>query len=62
MVMTAGSWLMLSWRLTTVCRPSTTWLAATMGSTAFQGDDPWPPRPSTSMRMLSEPAMSGPLR
>ena len=38
------------------------WLAATMGSTAFHGDEPWPPRPSTWMLRLSEPAISGPLR
>ncbi|MNT89380.1 hypothetical protein D3C71_1596910 [compost metagenome] len=60
--MTAGSLLMLSWRLTTVCRPSTTWLAATTGSTAFHGDEPWPPRPSTRILRLSDPAISGPLR
>src|SRR2546427_3661375 len=27
------------------------------GSTAFHGDEPWPPRPSTWMLRLSEPAI-----
>jgi hypothetical protein len=46
-VTTAGSWVMFRLRLTTVCSPSTTWAAVTIGSTPIQGAAPWVWRPCT---------------
>ena len=49
MVTTAGSRVMSTWRLTTVCRPSTTCAAVTIGSTPSHGIAPCVCRPSTLM-------------
>ena len=62
MVTTAGSSVRSIVRLTTVCRPSTTCAAVTMGSTPFQGAAPWVWLPCTSIFSLSELAMVGPGR
>ena len=48
-VTTAGSRVMSTLRLTTVCSPSTTWAAVTIGSTPSQGAAPWVCLPCTVM-------------
>ena len=59
-VTTAGSRVRSTWRLTTVCRPSTTCAAVTIGSTPNQGIAPCVCRPSTLMLNESALAMVGP--
>ena len=61
-VTTAGSRVMSTWRLTIVCRPSTTWAAVTIGSTPYHGMAPCVCRPSTLMLNESALAMAGPGR
>ena len=59
---TAGSLLMLSWRLTMVCSAVTTWAETTIGSTPFHGKPPWVCLPLILMRTVSPLANCGPLR
>ena len=61
-VTTAGSWVRSIWRLTTVCRPITTWAAVTIGSTPNQGIAPWVWRPWIVILRLSALAIVGPGR
>ena len=62
MVTTAGSCVRSIWRLTTVCRPSTTCAAVTIGSTPYHGIAPCVWRPSTVIFKVSELAIAGPGR
>ena len=61
-VTTAGSSVRSMVRLTTVCSPSTTCAAVTMGSTPAQGAAPCVWRPSTVIFSVSLLAMVGPGR
>ena len=60
MVTTAGSCVRSICRLTTVCRPSTTWAAVTMGSMPDHGIAPWVWRPWMVILRLSALAIVGP--
>ena len=61
-VTTAGSRAMSTWRLTIVCRPSTTCAAVTIGSTPRHGIAPCVCRPAMVMRKRSALAIVGPER
>ncbi len=61
-VTTTGSRVMSTWRLTIVCRPSTTCAAVTIGSTPCHGIAPCVCRPATVIRKLSALAIAGPAR
>ena len=61
-VTTAGSRAMSMPRLTTVCSPSTTCAAVTIGSTPSHGAAPCVWRPCTVMPKRSELAIVGPGR
>ena len=62
MVMMDGVRVTGSWRLATVCRPSTIWEATTIGSIPLQGAAPWVCRPRTRMRSQSALAIVLPAR
>ena len=62
MLTTAGDFIKLVRRLTTVCKPSTICDAVVTGSMALQGKPAWPCRPMTLMRSPSALALAGPPR
>ncbi|MNT66253.1 hypothetical protein D3C72_2043050 [compost metagenome] len=62
MLKTAGSLVISSERLMTVCSALTICAEVTMGSTPSQGAAPWVCLPSTVMRTVSALARTGPLR
>ena len=62
MVTTAGAVVMLSWRLTTVCRPLMICAEAEIGSTPDQGCEPCVCLPVTLTLKPSAPAIIEPTR
>ena len=62
MVMMDGVRVTGSWRLATVCSPSTIWEETTIGSMPPQGAAPWVCRPRTTMRSQSALAIVLPAR
>ncbi|MNV69755.1 hypothetical protein D3C71_1626810 [compost metagenome] len=61
-VMTAGSSMLLSWRLGMVCKPRMICELTTIGSMPDQGRAPCVCLPVTSIQNWSAAAMAGPLR